>query len=324
MSVSGNDEYSVVIPTCDRPNLLKRSLASAMRQSIPPAEVIIVDDGSTMAVDFSWLGVPFTQGSLKIRVLRNEIRKGANYSRNLGVLTARSDIVMFLDDDDGWLPSKAACQLRYFSDPNCVLVYSGKYMLRSGRVAYASKIEEGRVSQSRIFHGNYIGTTSGVAIRKKAFIDVGCFDTNLPALQDYDLWIRVSRVGNVVADGERLVLYSIPPRGGGNISSDLEKQKSAIDMIRVKYGRYLEKNSDAFQPGFNLVLERIPIKSIAYSSWFKAAWVALKVASRNRSFLPLAALAPEWLRWVAWKTTTVGGNGTGRVLKQEIAQYLGK
>lgn len=88
---------AVVIPTKDRPEFLAEAITSARSQSHPPAEIIVVDDGSAMPVDAELLRE--MHGSI-VRVIRNTESKGLAYSRNWGVEETSAEFVMHLDDDD--------------------------------------------------------------------------------------------------------------------------------------------------------------------------------------------------------------------------------
>jgi len=98
---------AVIIPTKDRPSLLDESIASVLAQTHAPAEVVVVDDGSSPAVDA--VAMTHRHGP-KLRILRNESSQGLAYSRNLGVEACTSDYVLHLDDDDLLAPDAiAAC-----------------------------------------------------------------------------------------------------------------------------------------------------------------------------------------------------------------------
>ena len=103
---------SVVIPTYNRSSLLERSVYSVSKQTYPPYELIIVDDHSD---DFNYkflcnLKLRYSH-CLNITIIRNEINKGANYCRNLGINRASGDFIAFLDSDDAWLPDKLFSQV---------------------------------------------------------------------------------------------------------------------------------------------------------------------------------------------------------------------
>ncbi len=112
---------AVVIPTQNRPALLDEAIQSLIKQTLPPAEIIVVDDGSTAAVDRNALEAKFGP---TVRVLRNEVARGLAYSRNLGVEASTSDYVTHLDDDDLLAPEALAeAHAVLSSDPGLDLVF---------------------------------------------------------------------------------------------------------------------------------------------------------------------------------------------------------
>jgi len=98
---------SVVIPTCNRRELLARALQSVRAQSYPNWEAIVVDDASTDGTPemIAALGEP------RIRCHINEKRRGAGYSRHHGAGLTRGAFIAYLDSDDWWLPHKLRMQL---------------------------------------------------------------------------------------------------------------------------------------------------------------------------------------------------------------------
>lgn len=114
---------SVIVPTQNRPALLDEAIQSLMSQTQPPAEVIVVDDASTPAVDGRTLVAKFGP---KVKVLRNEVARGLAYSRNRGVEEATGDFVTHLDDDDLLAPEALAEAHAVLShDPGLDLVFLG-------------------------------------------------------------------------------------------------------------------------------------------------------------------------------------------------------
>ena len=90
-------EVAVVITTRNRPALLDEAIDSALAQSIPPAEVIVVDDASDPPVDEQALR---SRHGCTVRLLRNDTSRGLAFSRNRGVEAATAGFVVHLDDDD--------------------------------------------------------------------------------------------------------------------------------------------------------------------------------------------------------------------------------
>jgi hypothetical protein len=90
-------ELSVVIPVYDRRLLVERALRSVFAQELAPAEVIVVDDGSSD-------DTADRAAALGATVIRHDVNRGKSAARNTGLEAAQSDWVAFLDADDEWLP----------------------------------------------------------------------------------------------------------------------------------------------------------------------------------------------------------------------------
>src|SRR5262249_38865895 len=106
--ISGPPLVSVVIPTCQRPALLLRAVKSALAQSIPELEVIVIIDGPDFATEeaLSQIDDP------RLRVIPLPGRVGGSETRNTGVRLSSGQWVAFLDDDDEWLEQKIELQLQ--------------------------------------------------------------------------------------------------------------------------------------------------------------------------------------------------------------------
>jgi len=101
-----NFDVSVIIPTYNRVNLIGQTLDSIVRQTVPPAEIIVVDDGSSDDT----AGLVARYGSA-VRYHRIE-NSGPGVARNIGVSLARSPWIALCDSDDIWLPTKQERQIR--------------------------------------------------------------------------------------------------------------------------------------------------------------------------------------------------------------------
>ncbi|SDT59323.1 glycosyltransferase family 2 protein [Actinoplanes derwentensis] len=106
--MSAAPDVSVVIPTCDRPELAVRAAGSALAQTHRDLEVIVVVDGPD-EVTTDALGAI---GDPRLRVVVLPERRKAPHARNVGALEARGRFTALLDDDDEWLPTKIEVQLR--------------------------------------------------------------------------------------------------------------------------------------------------------------------------------------------------------------------
>src|SRR5271168_3299780 len=95
-------DISVVVPTYNRADLLARAVESALAQTIPVREILIVDDGSTDDTERVAAGF-----AAPVRYIR-QANGGVASARNTGIAAAAGEWVAFLDSDDEWVPTKLA------------------------------------------------------------------------------------------------------------------------------------------------------------------------------------------------------------------------
>ena len=182
-----NFAVSVVIPTYNREATLCRAIESVLRQTFPPAEILVIDDGS---VDKT--AEMIRQKFPAVRYVFQQ-HAGVSVARNRGILQSRSPFVAFLDSDDEWLPEKLSRQREAILRSNGARIcHSDEIWIRSGK-RVNPKIRHQK------FGGNiYLKclplcciSPSAVIIHKTVFETAGYFDPELPVCEDYDLWLRV-------------------------------------------------------------------------------------------------------------------------------------
>jgi glycosyltransferase involved in cell wall biosynthesis len=234
-------EISVIIPTYNRPDLLIRAAYSAIKQSRVPDELIIIDDKSRCSYENTLEKVErFGQEAgveVKYHRLNDPMKGGACAARNKGTELASGDIYMFLDDDDTWNSRKVSGQTQIFlREPNVGLVYCGRQVVdEQNRALYKIRPSKKGDLSNAILTKNLIGTTSSVAIRSEIFEKVGGFDENMPALQDYDLWIRVSRETTIEFDPDCTVQWRIDTSSNSQMTSNPKIYHEAFRRISNKY-----------------------------------------------------------------------------------------
>lgn len=184
---------SVVIPTCDRPQMLQRLLRSITFSSAYEVEVIVVDDASTDVAGYQDVSDAWKDAFPSFRYLRLPSRSGAPVARNAGIGLARYAWIALVDDDDEWLPGKLDEQMRVAREatPDTGLIYCWTRVINAdGETEAVSRPDvEGRAAAA-ILRTNFILSPS-VLIRKEAFSKVGLFDEALPSCQDWDMWTRI-------------------------------------------------------------------------------------------------------------------------------------
>lgn len=95
-------KISVVIPTCNRPEKIKKAIQSVLKQTFQDFEIIIVDDGINKRAEIVVAGF----NDARIKYIKHEINKGGAAARNTGIKNANAELIAFLDDDDEWYPKK--------------------------------------------------------------------------------------------------------------------------------------------------------------------------------------------------------------------------
>lgn len=181
-------QVSVIIPTYNRALLLKEAIDSVLAQDYRNFELIVVDDGSTDQT-------PEILNTYRenLTALRQH-NQGVSSARNAGIAAASGNLVAFLDSDDLWLPSKLSRQVEFFNaNPKAQICQTEETWIRNN-VRVNPKKRHKKIS-GMIFEPSLklcLVSPSAVMIRKNLFENVGLFDENLPACEDYDLWLRIS------------------------------------------------------------------------------------------------------------------------------------
>jgi GT2 family glycosyltransferase len=189
---------SVLIATHDRPQDLRRAIASVFGQTLLPAELVVVDDGSTPPVSLEGLAMP---EGLALRLIRNARPAGPARARNIGIAAARGAWIAFLDDDDEFKPDKIAAVARALDrmeDSADLLYHPAEIVMVNEGVRYTSRLrapDPAHGMYRELLVRNIVGGTP-MAIARKATLEAhGAFDESLGALEDYELWLRLARHG---------------------------------------------------------------------------------------------------------------------------------
>jgi len=183
--------FSVIITTYERPDYLRQSLQSAIKQSLKPNEIIIVNDASNANYD----SVVEEFSEHITHYVKVAVSKGANHARNIGVEKANSKYVAFLDDDDEWFETFLELHSREYNlDANINAVVCG-YQIMNGDSINVNKMQA--VSERSLKVGNPFCGMSGVSAKREvaAFHP---FDETLANGQDWDFFVRLVCAGNLI------------------------------------------------------------------------------------------------------------------------------
>jgi glycosyltransferase involved in cell wall biosynthesis len=223
---------SVVIPTHNRAHLLGAAIASVIRQTFQDFEIIVVDDASSDGTE----EVARNMVDERIRYVRHSTRRYVSAARNSGVLTARGELLAFLDDDDEWLPAKLERQVAVLDACAPVVggVYTGFHMIERATGKTLGTITptmRGHILHE-LCHQNCIGTASTMMLRRECLQEVGLFDETVDYGEEYDMWIRVARRYEFTYLEEPLVRYSVHP---AQLSTDYSAMIRGSERKLQKY-----------------------------------------------------------------------------------------
>jgi len=198
-------QFSVIIPTFNSSAVLKRAIKSVLDQSLPPFELLVIDDGST---DDSQEIIRAYGDS--VHYLRLRHTGFPAIVRNQGILKSRGTHIAFLDSDDAWHADKLAMVAEAIRNhPDAGVYYSDFIAVdevsRGGNRVSCRDIS--RDAYKVLLKTNPIATSTAV-VRRECFSACGMFSEDIRGPEDWDLWIRISRKFAIVHIPLALVEYT--------------------------------------------------------------------------------------------------------------------
>jgi len=280
-------DVSVVIPTYNRKSLLPRAVLCVARQTLPPKEIIIVDDGSTDGTDLALPAIReylSRSNSKNISLIYHRIdtNKGANFARNKGISLASSRHIAFLDSDDIWHERKLETQLsqKYIDLNNSKLIFTDRVRIDENHdiIGYGCAPFD-TVTFDNILISNKIGPLSSVVVDRDLLVEIGGFDESLKACQDWDLYIRCLEHTDATRVPFPLIGYFC-----GNIPRISRNHRERINArihihkryakgklpAHKKHGYYINISDDLRKIGKNRLANRF---YMAYCRQKKRPWV---------------------------------------------------
>lgn len=270
---------SVVVPTRNRPLLVKRAVKSVLAQTIKEIEVIVIIDGLDLAtrVVFGEIDDP------RLRVIELPTNRGVSVARNTGVSKAKGEWIAFLDDDDEWLPQKLELQIEAARrSPYAFPIIASCLIARAPKVEYiwprrlltpSEPISEYLLARNTLFQGEGLVHTSTLLIKKDLLQKVP-FKENLRKHEDWDWLLRVNKLEGVGIEfvPEPLAIWYIE-----------EKRKSLSTTSDWHYSlSWIQENRDLVTPraySSFLILEvgNQAAKSAGWRTFLSILWEAVRL-----------------------------------------------
>ncbi len=231
---------SIVIPCYNQGRFLRDAIDSALRQTYPAVEIIVVDDGSTddtASIARKYDAVQYVE----------QPNQGAPAARNTGLVASRGDYLIFLDADDRLLPHAVATGIE------CLLVHpdwafaTGHVRLVSEDGSPAGVPEQEHAGLSpylELLQWNYIWTPGAVMYRRTVFGQIGTFDTAAGASADYEMNIRIARRFAIGCHHQVILEYR---RHRANMSADAGRMLESAVSVRRSQRKYVRNDQAAEQ-----------------------------------------------------------------------------
>jgi len=228
-------KISVVIPTLNRINTLQRALDSVINQTYKPAEIIVVDNGSS-------------DGTLKLLreqypkiTILTENKIGVSSARNKGIKKSINQWIALLDSDDAWHPRKLEIQTSMLDSASKEynLIHTDEVWFRNNK--HINQMKKHKKQGGYIFErclSLCCISPSSVLFKKNILDKVGLFDESLPVCEDYDMWLKICSSEEVLFAQDKLTY-----KYGGH-KDQLSKSYWGMDRFRIKSIENIIKNFD--------------------------------------------------------------------------------
>ncbi|MBI5055603.1 MAG: glycosyltransferase family 2 protein [Nitrospirae bacterium] len=232
--------FSVIIPTYNRAELLRGAVRSVLDQTFKDFELIVIDDHST---DNSAEAARSFRDD-RVHHIMNDRTGGSAGARNAGIFRARGQWITFLDDDDVWLPKKLEMQYKMIRkmDGTFGIIYAGyaEYDFEAQKEVSIHLPEKEGWIQEELLYTNCVTALCSVAVRRDILLKAGGFDESFPAIEDWELYVRIAGVTKFGILREKLV--HVRRNDKDRLSLNFQRKLAAALLFRRKHDNLLKKS----------------------------------------------------------------------------------
>lgn len=192
-------------------NFLKETLDSVSKQTYKNYEIVIVNDGC----DREQLKDLLEDYFFDYKVIENPINLGLPRALNIGLKECGGKYIARIDDDDCMEPDRLRIQLRWMEKhKDCLAIFSGYSIIddNGNKIGEYTGNHNRRLIQNLLYKGNCL-CHSTLFMRREDMEELGGYDNKMIYAQDYDLYLRIQKVGKIYEIPQMLVRFrSIPER----------------------------------------------------------------------------------------------------------------
>lgn len=232
-------KFSIVIPTYNRIDKLRRAVHSVLQQTYLNYEILVIDDGSTDATskEFSSCNIE------TLRFIRIENSGGPAKPRNIGIENAKGNWVVFLDSDDYWLPNKLEVIANAIISSEFDIICHNEFMMddlssKKRLNIYGPAMKD--MYKYLLYCGNRLSTSATVV--KTCFINNNSIkfneDSRYLMVEDYDYWLSIAfRRGKFKFINDVLGVYEI---SSDSLTKNIELNKLNLSNVIEKHVNLIE------------------------------------------------------------------------------------
>jgi glycosyltransferase involved in cell wall biosynthesis len=311
-------KISVVIPCSNAERYIAAAIRSVLAQDWSDLEVIVVEGGS------SDRSAELVRDTFPAVTLLRQTKRGVADARNLGIRHSQGDWIAFLDADDIWLPGKLQAQWQTLSTHTARMAYSAWQEWSSTEPSPSPEYVAELLRQSGDLD-RWAGPsgwiypqllldcevwTSTVLAHRSLFEEIGFFDTTLRVGEDYDLWLRASRVTAILRLPKPYALYRKHPASATTAVPRVNYKGLVVSRALARWGYSSPDGSRARKADVNRALVQ---------SWSDFAGTHLQAGNLGRAWYGgLMALRTDCWHAGSWKIfakTVAHALAVGRLLR---------
>jgi glycosyltransferase involved in cell wall biosynthesis len=269
---------SVIIPTYKRSDTLPRAINSVLNQTYKSIEIIVVDDndpltefrGATEKVMEQYLENPY------VTYIKHEKNKNGSAARNTGFMSSNGEYIMFLDDDDEFLPRKISEQVKCMEkkDKSWGACYSSYLRKKDNKVVMrCAETREGALLVEELKRNLFVHAGSNLMIRREVFKQLNGFDETFSRNQDVEFLVRLLKKYKLAyVDVVGLIVYMHPKEMKQSLEDlttqykqkfygyinelDMKQQKEIFRMLNLQIFRSKISNKSQILDGLKMLRKR--------------------------------------------------------------------
>ena len=253
-------KISLLLPVYNSEKTLRKCLTTILSSSYSDFELVIINDGSTDSTKD--IIESFKEGRINYHEKSNS---GLIDSLNFGVKNCSSEIIMRIDSDDYINPKKIELQLKELQSSNSVLIGTNAYIVNKDDKIIGDTnlpLKHTKIVKSMIkFRPSIIHPS--IMVYKEILDRVNYFDEKYHHAEDYDLFLRISRLGNISNIPKKLMYLR---KSVNNISHKNANEQIVNSFISRE--NYLVNNSSGKTTNENFYLLGQKIKNSFFKSFY--------------------------------------------------------